>query len=185
MSEAPILSRQVDISTIGTAKAIKKFEATEVERVQLAASLGIVDIPELSAEIALNRDQKGIIYLDGRLSAEVVQNCVVSLVPVTQAIDEEISLRLVQGDSRQASTPAKSDAEINVDPMQEDPPEIVTGRSIDLGSIVIEHLVLAIDPYPRAPGALAPDNPVADSPESRDSPFSVLEKLRGPRSDET
>ena len=179
MSDAPILSRPVDISTIGTARSIKKFEASADERARLAASLGLVEIPALSAEIALNRDQNGIIYLDGRLTAEVVQNCVVSLVPLNQAIDEEIRLRFVQDNSRSASTPAKTGAEIDVDPMQEDPPEIVSGRAIDLGSIVVEHLVLAIDPYPRAPGASPPDNPVADSPDSRDSPFSVLEKLRG------
>lgn len=181
MSETPLLSRPVDISTIGTAKSIKKFEASADERSQLAGSLGLVEIPALSAEIALRRSQNGTIYLDGRLTAEVVQNCVVSLVPVTQAIDEEISLRFVQADSPLASTPATPGAEINVDPTLEDPPEIVTGRAIDLGSIVVEHLVLTIDPYPRAPGASPPENPAADSEDSRDSPFSVLEKLRGPR----
>jgi hypothetical protein len=53
----------------------------------------------------------------------------------------------------------------------------LTGPTLDLGPIVMEHFVLAIDPYPRAPGAELPDGGegAADSP---DSPFAVLARLK-------
>jgi uncharacterized metal-binding protein YceD (DUF177 family) len=177
MSDLVALSRPVDISRIAAAGIVERIEATEQERAALAASLGIVAIDKLAAEVTLVRDQRGLIRLDGRLTAEIVQNCVVSLVPVAQAIDEPISLRFAEEGSLAAQPPPKPAAEIRVDPGEEDPAEVLTGTTIDLGPIVVEHLVLAIDPYPRAPGATLPDNPAEDLPGPGDSPFAVLAGL--------
>jgi uncharacterized metal-binding protein YceD (DUF177 family) len=177
MSDVPALSRPVDISRINAAGIVERIEATEHERAALAASLGIVAIGKLAAEVMLDRNARGLIRLDGRLTAEIVQNCVVSLVPVAQAIDEPISLRFAEEGSSAAKTPPKPATEIRVDPAEEDPAEVLTGTAIDLGPIVVEHLVLAIDPYPRAPGATLPDNPAEDQPGPGDSPFAVLAGL--------
>jgi uncharacterized metal-binding protein YceD (DUF177 family) len=177
MSEVPSLSRPVDISRIDAAGTVERIEATEDERAALAAALGIVAIDKLAAEVTLVRDQRGLIRVDGRITADVVQNCVVSLVPVAQAIDETISLRFAEEGSSAAPAPPKPAAEIRVDPGEEDPAEVLTGATIDLGPIVVEHLILAIDPYPRAPGAALPDNPAEDLPGPGDSPFAVLAGL--------
>jgi uncharacterized metal-binding protein YceD (DUF177 family) len=156
---------------------VERIEATEHERTALAASLGIVAIDGLAAELTLVREQGGVIRVDGRVAADIVQSCVVSLVPLAQAIDEPISLRFAEEGSRAAQSPPKPAAEIRVDPGEEDPAEVLTGTSIDLGAIVVEHLILAIDPYPRAPGATPPDNPAEDVPGPGDSPFAVLAEL--------
>jgi uncharacterized metal-binding protein YceD (DUF177 family) len=177
MSDAPALSRPVDVARIDAAGIDERIEATEHERAALAASLGIVAIDKLAAEATLVRDRGGVIRVDGRVVADIVQNCVVSLVPVAQAIDEPISLRFAEQGSRAAAEPPKPAAEIRVDPGEEDPPEVLTGTIIDLGAIVTEHLILAIDPYPRAPGATLPENPAEDLPGPGDSPFAVLAGL--------
>ena len=180
MSDLPAFSRPVEIGGIGTGGLVEKIEATERERTDLATELGLVGIGALSAELALTRD-KSVIRLDGRFAADIVQNCVVSLVPVAQKIDEPISLRLVQASAR-APAPAKPSVEIRVDPGADDPPEVLTESAIDLGAIVVEHLILAIDPYPRAPGAIPPENPAEAVPEASDSPFAVLAGLARPGS---
>jgi uncharacterized metal-binding protein YceD (DUF177 family) len=177
MSDVPALSRPVDVSRITAGGILEKIEATEHERAALAASLGVVAIDKLAAEVTLDRNARGLIRLDGRLTADVVQNCVVSLVPVAQAIDEPISLRFAEQGSSAAKAPRTPAAAIRVDPGEEDPAEVLTGTTIDLGPIVVEHLVLAIDPYPRAPGATLPDNPAEDLPGPGDSPFAVLAGL--------
>jgi hypothetical protein len=52
-----------------------------------------------------------------------------------------------------------------IDPLA-DEPEPLEGDRIDLGEIVAEELALAIDPYPRAPGAeLAAAAPAAGDTE--------------------
>lgn len=176
MSEVPTFSRPVEISTIGAGELVKKIEASEKERLEIVAALGLVGVSELIAELALSRDDNGVIHLAGRVGAEIVQNCVVSLDPVDQTINEEISLTFIQEGTRSSS--ATKAEEIAVDPMLDDPPELVSGPILDLGPIVLEHFILAIDPYPRVPGVAAPANPAEDGGETSDSPFAVLEKLR-------
>ena len=183
MSELAPLARPVALSTIGAGRMFQKIEATADERADLAKALELVDVVAFTAEIALHRESRGTIHLDGRIWADVVQNCVVSLEPVHQIVDEPIELRFVEDGSRAGKSTEAANKEIDVDPEQEDPPEVVIGTVLDLGPIVVEHLVLAIDPYPRAPGAQPPENPLEDTADASDSPFAVLGKLSGKRDD--
>ena len=102
--------------------------------------------------------------------ADVVQTCVVTLEPVaarvTDTVEREFTLRSDVAAVRQ---------EVDVEPGAEDPPDLVEGGEIDIGAVVIEALALAIDPYPRKPGAVLeyqPENP----PDP--GPFAALAKLK-------
>jgi uncharacterized metal-binding protein YceD (DUF177 family) len=169
----PVISHTLDIASIGAAKMAERIEVGEEERKALAAALGLVDVSALSAEVRLKRDRNRVIHVDGRLTAEVVQECVVSLEPVRQTIDEPINLRFVEGglDAKSGSSA------VDIEPTGDDPPEIVHGPTIDLGQFVVEHFILAVDPFPRAPGAELPANPLGEAEDSADSPFSVLGAL--------
>ena len=56
-----------------------------------------------------------------------------------------------------------------------DPPEVLEGDSIDLAAYLYEYLALAIDPFPRKPGAVFEYK----SPVQESSPFDVLSRLKG------
>jgi uncharacterized metal-binding protein YceD (DUF177 family) len=174
----PVISRTVDVAMIGAAAATKRLELGEHERTLLASALGLLDIHALTVEIELRRDRERMVHLDGRLTAEIVQACVVSLEPVRQTIDEPIALRFVEDDSGAQAKPGTVDIALAGD----DPPEVLSGSLIDLGPVMVEHFLLAIDPYPRAPGAEPPENPARERAETLDSPFSALAPLaeRGP-----
>ena len=49
--------------------------------------------------------------------------------------------------------------------------------TVDLAAMVIEHLALEIDPFPRKPGAEFDFKPA----EEETSPFAVLKKLQQPK----
>ena len=50
---------------------------------------------------------------------------------------------------------------------------------MDIGEAVAQQLSLALDSFPRAPGAAAAQNAAVAAPEKPlDSPFAVLAKLR-------
>ena len=83
--------------------------------------------------------------IEGRLSAEVVQSCVVTLEPVAQRIDEAVARDYVPEADYSPPT------EIDLDPEAEDDPDPF-GTVIDPGLLALESLALALDPYPRAPG---------------------------------
>lgn len=114
--------------------------------------------------------------IEGRLSAEVVQRCVVTLEPVAQRIDEAVAREYVPSD---AYRPA---ADIDIDPDAEDDPDPFDAV-IDPGLLAIECLALVLDPYPRAPGVppaewrAAPPG-VAPLAEGDLKPFAKLAVLK-------
>ncbi len=65
--------------------------------------------------------------------------------------------------------------EMVLDPDGPDLPETFTGDTIDAGDIVAEFAALAIDPYPRKPGAEFQDHiESTDATDKKPSPFAVL-----------
>ena len=176
MSDAPILSRQVAIVDLPAAAV--EIVAGEAERRALAAANDLLAVNTLSASVDLARIPGGGIAVEGRIVADIVQTCVVSLVPVDAHIDETFAVHFV----RAADRLLKPGAEIVVDPDAPDPPELLDGPTIDVGALVEEYFVLAIDPYPRAPGARLPAELADDPDPAGESPFAALAELaRGPR----
>jgi len=66
---------------------------------------------------------------------------------------------------------------VTLDAADDDAPEEIARSRYDLAGPLLEEFVLAIDPYPRAPGvAFEVPAPESDKPES---PFAVLKQLKG------
>jgi len=166
MSDKPILSR--DVSSIELPASPVNIVAGERERVAIAAANGLLSVDNLAATVELSRVPGGAIAVSGHLTADIVQACVVSLDPVPAHIDETFTVRYVRG-QRGAPT-----GEIVVDPGAPDPPDVLEGPNIDVGALVEEHFILAIDPYPRAPGAALPAAADIDEPDDTTSPFAAL-----------
>ncbi len=60
---------------------------------------------------------------------------------------------------------------------EHDPPDPLLGSAVDLAAVVTEFLALAIDPYPRKPGAVFVTPVELKDPTA--SPFAALDKLKG------
>ena len=63
----------------------------------------------------------------------------------------------------------------SVEEVSLDGPEPLAGGAVDLGAIATEFLILAIDPYPRKPGAVFEPPDVGDD---SDQPFAALAALK-------
>jgi len=150
-----------------------KLSANEAQRAALAERLGISAVEKLDVSLNVAPFRGGIRAL-GRLQAVIVQPCVVTFVPVTQAIDEPIDRIFLPGREKQ-HTPG---AEVFIDMEEEDAPDYFEGPEVDLTELIVETLSLAIDPYPRAAGASLADLPGAVDDEVEESPFSSLKSLR-------
>lgn len=176
MSQQPLLFRPFEVHAIPERGMDQRVEASVAERAAIAEAFGLIGVATLGGEATLTR-RGDRVTVAGRVVADIVQACVVTLEPVPQHIDETFSLRLVPEGDATAAPP--SQAEPVVDLGHEDPPDVYSGRTIDLGAIILEHVALAIDPYPRAPGAELPAP--ADAGDRGDSPFAVLSGLKAPR----
>lgn len=170
---APPLSRRLDVGALPASGHSERVAATPEERAALVAEWGLLDLTRLEAELTLRPWRTVGVKVEGRLRADVVQACVVTLDPVPQAIDEAFEATFMPEGVVPRLEP---NAEVEVTLGEEDPPESFDGRVLDLGALVAEHLSLALDPYPRAPGAVFAEEAPPAAPD--ESPFAALGALK-------
>jgi len=113
-------------------------------RAALAASLDLIDLPDLSFDGEITPAGRADFTLTARLKARAVQACVVTLAPVPAEVDEEVTRRYLTD----YAAPEGEEVEMPEDDSTEPLPEV-----IDLHEILREALALALPLYPRAPGA--------------------------------
>jgi len=156
----------------GTVK--RKLEADAAARERIAKALGLDSLERLEAAMTAGPWLDGV-EIAGRWSARVGQTCGVTLEPFESELEGEIHVRALPPGSAALGGPDSGGGELDLDPEADDPPDLLEGKEIDLGAYVVEDLSLAIDPFPRKPGASfeAPAQP------GEPSPFAVLAKLKG------
>lgn len=166
----PEFSRLIELERVGESELSRRIEATAEERAALARRLGLPSIERLEAEVRLRRERAGaVLRLRGHLVAEVTQTCVVTLEPVHNRLAEDFTVLYGEVPAT-AAVDVDADADEVVEPWPE--------GALDVGEAVAQELSLALDPYPRAPGAgtAAGEAPAAVS--EKVNPFAGLEKLR-------
>lgn len=173
------LSRQLRLDRVPPTGASLDIDASEPEREALKRRFGVLALPELAASVTVRPEGSGRWLVEGHLRAMVVQACGITLEPVEQSIDEDFVLRF----SREAEEVDRDTGELIVGSEAAEPLE---GDSLDLGEIVADQLGLAIDPFPRKPGAQLTDILPAQAARSdSDSPFAPLAALKGDRKGRT
>lgn len=135
----------------------------------LAGQLDLTALPALRFTGEVRASGSDEWALDGRLTARVVQPCVITLEPVETDITEDVSLIF----SPHVTDPEEEEVEMGdetVEPL---------GQSIMLGEIAIEALTLALPVNPRAPGAEmpAPAEEVDMTGDEGRKPFAGLADL--------
>lgn len=166
--------------TIAVAEVLeagKRFArvATEAERKAVAAELDILDVIELACDVRVRHLRKGHYQATGKITACVVQACVVSLEPVEAKIEEMIDLEFWP--EGEVPKPASTAQDEWFDPAAPDGAEPIENGRIDIGRLVYETLSAGLDPYPRKPGATLA---FKEKPEvtAEVHPFAALAKLK-------
>ncbi|MET3925766.1 DUF177 domain-containing protein [Devosia sp. 2618] len=172
MSE-PIFDAIVRIDRLPTTGRDLKVSLDEPTRAALAESLKLIAIDSFEANLTVAPFRGGIRAL-GRLKSHIVQPSVVSFEPVGQHIDEAVDRVFLPESQANKSAPG---AEVFVDLEDDDFPDHIDGPEVDLSTLLIETLALAIDPYPRREGESLESLGV-DLGNSDTGPFSALGKLK-------
>jgi uncharacterized protein DUF177 involved in 23S rRNA accumulation len=149
--------------------------ADEATRSAIARIAGVVAVTRLSARLDIVRQGNGL-HVAGELLASVAQTCVVTLEPMESDIRAPIDVVFVQP----GPVMAKDEPVEEIDPIDADETEPLVDGIADVGALATEFLLLAIDPYPRKPGA-AFAAPRIDEPG--DHPFAALAALKKPPAD--
>lgn len=152
------------------------LEPDAAGRAAVAADLGIPAVRKLRLEGRLVPEGRADWRLEARLGATVVQDCVVTLAPVSTRIEEEVARRYVEG----LPEPGEGEHEMGDDEAEPLP------ASLDLGAVLVEALALALPAFPRAEGVELPET-VAAPPgaepmtEERARPFAGLSEALRPK----
>jgi uncharacterized metal-binding protein YceD (DUF177 family) len=151
----------------------REIEADEATRAAMAEIAGRREIAYARAAFDLKPRSGGQVHVAGRVQAQVGQNCVVTLEPLENDIDEEVDL--IFAPSEQIPEIADDEDDDSVTDMT-DAFEPIENGIIDLGRLASDMLYLAIDPYPRKEGAVFEPQVAASDPE--DHPFASLKSLQ-------
>ncbi len=161
---APEMSRPYPTTRIG-AGAVFVVDAKPAECQALARRMGLEAILGLSCRFDLRRGERDTVSATGSLQAKVRQICVVSLEPFEAEVAEEFAIRFVPEGQESDELDLESADEVTYG-----------GGVLDLGEAAAEQLALALDPFPRKPGAELAEVALGDEA----SPFSGLSRLLPP-----
>lgn len=177
-SAGPI-SYPVRVSTIPKAGIPVLITASDKQRAELSDFHELVDVISFEATMQAETWQLDGVRLTGRVTARIVQECVVTLEPVEAEIDQEIDVVLVPDASAGHQRPVFA-SEVVIEAEGPDEPGTFSGDFVDAGSIAEEFFALAIDPYPRREGASVEVTDADLSGDERPSPFAKLAELKRP-----
>jgi uncharacterized metal-binding protein YceD (DUF177 family) len=131
----------------------------------------LIALDTLTAAATLTRDS-ATVTATGRLQAHAVQPCVASGEPVPATVVEAFTLRFEPEAPAGAGEDEIELAETDLDVVP------YAGGAIDLGEAVAQTFALALDPFPRAPGADDALREAGVVSEEDLGPFAALKALR-------
>jgi len=141
----PEISRPLALDRVGPAGLALFVEADPAELPAVAARLGVPAVHALRCDFRLRRIGGAVIEAQGDLVVSLTQQCVVSLDDFNGLVRDRFLVHFV---------PAGTEDD---EPEPDAPDQIpFEGSAVDLGEAAVEQLALALDPYPRRPGAELP-----------------------------
>ncbi len=129
------------------------IDADERQRAALAKEHELVSVERLHAELLVEPWKRNGVKVSGLVEADITQECIVTLDPLQARIDEVVEGLFLPADSKLGRLGFEGGGEIHIDAEGPDSPETFDGDAIDVGALAEEFFGLAINPYPRKPGA--------------------------------
>jgi len=152
-------------------------EATPEQLRQLAEDHAVSAVTRYRADLLVLPWKRGGVRVTGTVVADVVQECVVTLDPIEAHISEDVEGIFLPENSKLKRPDHQPSGEIVLDAEGPDSPEMFTGDTIDVGVLAEQFFGLAIDPYPRKPGAQV-EAADAAADENQGGLFEKLKQLR-------
>ncbi|EDQ33905.2 putative metal-binding, possibly nucleic acid-binding protein [Hoeflea phototrophica DFL-43] len=179
MHDNSVFSFPVKVGHVSANPVTITISADQSDLKKLAAQWGVLEVRAFDAEIVIGRWKRDGVRLKGNVTATMVQECVVTLDPVEQCIDENLEAVFLPENSRLVKRITDASGEMFLDPEGPDLPDTFSGDTIDVGAVAAEFAALAIDAYPRKPGLDYLDRIESDETvDKKPSPFAVLQGFK-------
>ncbi|MCK5747014.1 MAG: DUF177 domain-containing protein [Oricola sp.] len=169
MTDAPLktpeFSYEIELGEVGRQGKVFRLAAGEDERRRVAERLGAPSVEKLEGELRVSAT-KTAIRVEGSIDADLTRECVASLEPMQERVAEDFEIDFL----REAPEPEEGEEGWET-------PEVHEGDRLDLGELLVQHLSLAMDPFPRKEGAESLAETYA--PKETISPFAGLKDVLG------
>lgn len=156
---------QIEIAALRRGENRFHLSPDEAARRAIAERLGEPGVEMLEGEFTL-RPFSGGVDLDLLVKARVNRVCVASLEPMIESVSEHYAIRF-ERDYVESDSEADDSGEMAREPLE--------GDMVELDEILIQHLAISLDPYPRKEGAKSLVEGYRDPVNL--SPFSGLKGL--------
>ncbi|NNE21135.1 MAG: DUF177 domain-containing protein [Rhizobiales bacterium] len=176
--DIPELSRVVEVANLPPQGETMTVTADRHECGLVAKRLDLVAVHDLTGRLVLEPWRKGGWRVTGIVHADIEQLCVITAQEFRSTCSFDINRHFLHEKDRYDPV-----AEVVIDPMADDEPDVIAEGCIDVGELVVEGLSLSLDPYPRMPGAefeAVQIEAAQDEDGAKPSPFAVLAKLQRP-----
>ena len=168
----PEFSRPMAVDKIPANGLTLTLEPTEKQRIRLAERFALIDLPKIKAEVTVAPAERYDGYeMKGTLTADVVQQCVVTLEPLPAHIEHPVDVVFL----KEGQAPEESESfELS---HEDSDIEVISNGYIDLGEVLAQNLGIALDPYPRKADLPPVTKEYGSSPETQ-NPFAKLVELK-------
>lgn len=179
MSKKLDFSFVLDVDDIQAEPRQFLLQGQEKQLSDLAKRFKLVALNSFSAAVSVYSDRKDkTIWIKGTITAELVQQCVVTLGDVPEKLDESFELMLVSPEMAEQL----DEDEVYLDPEAPDY-DAFEGATVPVGDMVAQTLAVLMNPYPKQEGAeiKVPNGKgvsINEDLEEKPNPFAVLSKLR-------
>ncbi len=154
---APEFSRVITAARLPPHGIEESYEAKPDERAALAKRFELLRLDSLKAELSVKPGRLDIVTVTGKITATFVQNCVVTLEPLTTRMKLDIDVTFVPAGQAGGNKQSKAqEADEDLDDAPDEDIETYSKDRIDLGEMVAQQMAVNIDPYPRKPDAALP-----------------------------
>lgn len=162
-------SRIFDLTLPSTLQSRQIIKASDQECAAIAKRFDIPAVKAVEADFTITKDDNTRFIISGFLHAELMQTCVVTLMPVGEVVDEAMNIRV------RLDEPTQDEEIISADLDDLEDIEYVPSAKVDVGELVVQYLSLAMNQYPRQEGvvALSGDDVSLDK-----KPFAKLSELK-------
>ncbi|MFM2422247.1 MAG: hypothetical protein RL291_777 [Pseudomonadota bacterium] len=163
------------ISEISDNGRERRRTATDAQRKALAETLDLVDVAQLQSTYRIKPLSRARFHIEGTVTAQVTQTCVVTLEPVPGSVDENFALEFWPD----TDLPDAPTGEVEIAHVLDI--EGYARGALPIGRIVYETFAAGLDPNPRAQGAAfdwRDPKAGADSEGGKTNPFAALKSLK-------
>lgn len=148
------------------------------DRAALARQLDILEVKAARLKGRLRAAGAGAYRLEGQITADVAQACVVTLDPVPERVVIALAIDFVP----ELHAPPIPEVATDEDLEDETPlSEPIVNGEIDLGEIVFQEIAAALDPFPRLADATLDQTEAAPKASEDAHPFAKLRALQSPK----